>query len=84
MRNAEARITLGVVAARAGDKEAAVTHGQRALIGARRSLPSLVMVGQELSGEFDLLTTDDTRASMSSGRPDRSSFALTASLIAVS
>ena len=55
MRNAEARITLGVIAARAGDIDAAVNQGQRALAGARRSLPSLVMVGQELAREFDRL-----------------------------
>jgi len=59
MRNAEARITLGVVAARAGDIDAAVTHGRRALVGARRSLPSLVMVGQELAREFSRLKIDD-------------------------
>lgn len=59
MRNAEARITLGVIAARAGDIDAAVTQGQRALSGARRSLPHLVMVGQELAREFDRLKIDD-------------------------
>lgn len=52
MRNAEARITLGVIAARAGDLDDAVTQGFRALEGARRSLPSLVMVGQELAREL--------------------------------
>lgn len=33
MRNAEARITLGVVAARAGDLDQAVSHGRQALEG---------------------------------------------------
>ncbi|WP_018348669.1 helix-turn-helix domain-containing protein [Longispora albida] len=48
MRAAEARLTLGVVAARAGDLERAVHHGVAALEGERRSLPSLVMVASEL------------------------------------
>ena len=33
MRDAEARITLGVIAARQGDLESAVDHGNRALAG---------------------------------------------------
>ena len=40
MRSAEARITLGVVAARQGDIEQAVHYGERALTGPRKSLPS--------------------------------------------
>ncbi|MFI0368844.1 XRE family transcriptional regulator [Actinomadura sp. 1N219] len=48
MRNAEARITLGLIAAREGDLERAVEFGERALQGERRSLPSLLMVSQEL------------------------------------
>jgi tetratricopeptide (TPR) repeat protein len=48
MRNAEARITLGVVAARDGDLEGALTYGERALSGNRRSIPSLLMVSREL------------------------------------
>jgi hypothetical protein len=48
MRTAEARITLGVVAAREGDLESALTCGERALSGDRRSLPSLLMVSREL------------------------------------
>jgi hypothetical protein len=43
MRLAEARITLGVVAARQGDIEEAVHHGKEALNGRRKSLPSLLM-----------------------------------------
>lgn len=50
MRNAEARITLGVVAARSGDVEAAVAYGRRALEGDRQSLPSLLMCSRELTG----------------------------------
>lgn len=49
MRNAEARITLGVVAARAGDLDQAVTYGRRALKGDRKSLPSLLMCSKELA-----------------------------------
>jgi len=49
MRLAEARITLGVVAARQGDLEHAVHHGEQALSGTRESLPSLVMVSRDLT-----------------------------------
>jgi hypothetical protein len=48
MRTAEARITLGVVAARQGDIEQAVHQGEQALTGQRKSLPSLVMVSRDL------------------------------------
>jgi tetratricopeptide (TPR) repeat protein len=48
MRIAEARVTLGVVAARAGDLETALTYGERALAGDRRSLPSLALVAADL------------------------------------
>ena len=49
MRLAEARITLGVVAAREGDLERAVDQGERALNGDRKSLPSLLMVSRDLT-----------------------------------
>lgn len=49
MRNAEARITLGVVAARSGDLDQAVSYGRRALSGDRKSLPSLLMCSKELA-----------------------------------
>jgi hypothetical protein len=49
MRMAEARITLGVVAARQGDLDAAVNYGEWALKGDRQSLPSLLMVSRELA-----------------------------------
>lgn len=49
MRIAEARVTLGVTAAREGDVEAAVSHGRQALEGDRKSLPSLLMCSQELA-----------------------------------
>jgi hypothetical protein len=41
MRNTEARVTLGVIAARQGDIEQAVHYAERALTESRRSLPSL-------------------------------------------
>jgi hypothetical protein len=49
MRIAEAQITLGVVAARQGELEVAVQHGERALSGERKSLPSLIMVSRDLT-----------------------------------
>lgn len=49
MRNAEARITLGVTAARRGELEQAVNYGELALSGERKSLPSLLMVSRELA-----------------------------------
>lgn len=53
MRNAEARITLGVVAARTGDIDEAIAQGQLALIGDRKSLPSLLMTSRELAHTLD-------------------------------
>ncbi|MET7426212.1 XRE family transcriptional regulator [Dactylosporangium sp. NPDC005555] len=61
MRVAEAHITLGVVAARAGDLEAALAAGQAALAGDRRSLPSLVMNSRELAAELQHRYPDDGR-----------------------
>lgn len=49
MRAAEARITLGVLAAREGDVDQALAHGQQALQGDRKSIPSLLMVSTELA-----------------------------------
>ena len=49
MRLAEARITLGVIRAREGDLEGAIEHGQRALNGERKSMPSLLMVTRDLT-----------------------------------
>jgi len=46
---AEARVTLGVVAARRGDLDAALSAGRAALAGGRRSLPSLAMQTHELA-----------------------------------
>lgn len=52
MRNSEARVTLGVTAARAGDLEQAVIMGERALEGERQSVPSLIMTSRELAAEM--------------------------------
>ncbi|MFG2731500.1 XRE family transcriptional regulator [Streptomyces canus] len=49
MRNSEARVTLGVAAAREGDLEQALIHGERALQGDRQSVPSLIMTSRELA-----------------------------------
>ena len=49
MRLAEARITLGVVAARQGDVDAAVAEGEKALSNPRKSLPSLLMASRDLT-----------------------------------
>jgi tetratricopeptide (TPR) repeat protein len=48
MRSAEAHLTLGIAAARAGDLDLAVSYGRRALTGERKSLPSLLNVSREL------------------------------------
>jgi hypothetical protein len=48
MRNTEARITLGVIAAREGDLDRALATGRQALAADRVSLPSLLMVSAEL------------------------------------
>ncbi|MEV5599775.1 XRE family transcriptional regulator [Streptomyces sp. NPDC052496] len=52
MRNAEARVTLGVTAARQGDLEQAIIMGERALEGDRQSVPSLIMTSRELAAEM--------------------------------
>ena len=49
MRMSEARITLGVTAARSGNLEAAVHYGRQALNRPRKSVPHLLMLGQELT-----------------------------------
>ncbi len=49
MRLAEARITMGVIAARQGDLEQAIHQGTQALSAPRKSLPSLLMVSRDLT-----------------------------------
>ncbi|UVS81259.1 helix-turn-helix transcriptional regulator [Actinokineospora sp. UTMC 2448] len=53
MRNAEAQLTLAVVAARQGDTDEAVAIGVRALQNGRQSRPSLLMVATELAQELE-------------------------------
>ncbi|MDX3231264.1 helix-turn-helix transcriptional regulator [Streptomyces sp. ME19-01-6] len=53
MRVAEARLTLGVAAARSGELEEAVSVAGRALQTSRKSLPSLLMVAGELTDELE-------------------------------
>jgi tetratricopeptide (TPR) repeat protein len=53
MRVAEAKVTLGVVAARTGDVERAVSLGEEALEGDRHSVPSLLMCSRELTSVLD-------------------------------
>jgi tetratricopeptide (TPR) repeat protein len=62
MRNAEARVTLGVAAARDGDLEQAVTLGERALQGDRQSMPSLLMVSRELAAVMRQRYSDEPEA----------------------
>ncbi|MFH0178293.1 tetratricopeptide repeat protein [Streptomyces cacaoi] len=52
MRAAEARLTLGVAAARTGDIEEAIGMGTTALEADRKSLPSLLLVADELDKEL--------------------------------
>ncbi|MFE2716357.1 hypothetical protein ACFXKI_31390 [Streptomyces mirabilis] len=52
MRAAEARLTLGVTAARTGDIEEAVSLGTASLAADRKSLPSLLLVANELDREL--------------------------------
>ncbi|MFF7935727.1 hypothetical protein [Streptomyces sp. NPDC007940] len=62
MRNAEARVTLGVTAAREGDLEQALTMGERALQGERQSVPSLIMTSRELAAEMKRLYASEPSA----------------------
>jgi hypothetical protein len=59
MRNAEARVTLAAVAARDGDLADAIGYGEQALAGDRKSLPSLLMVSQELAAVMRRQWPDD-------------------------
>jgi hypothetical protein len=52
MRMAEARLTLGVSAARVGELEEAVAVGGTAFNAQRKSLPTLLMVANELKSEL--------------------------------
>ena len=61
MRNAEARVTLGVISVRQGDLEQALSHGRRALTGDRFSMPSLLMVSRELGTVIHVPTPQPRR-----------------------
>lgn len=63
MRLAEARITLAVAALRAGDFHGALSYGEQALSGDRKSLPSLLMVANDLVQEIHDRYPNDKRAS---------------------
>ncbi|WFB87605.1 MULTISPECIES: tetratricopeptide repeat protein [Streptomyces] len=52
MRAAEARLTLGVAAARIGEIDEAIGMGTKALEAGRKSLPSLLLVADELDKEL--------------------------------
>lgn len=58
MRNAEARVTLGTVAARRGDVDGAIEWGQAALNTDRQSLPSLLMVTRDLTSAIQQAAPD--------------------------
>ncbi|WP_328632816.1 XRE family transcriptional regulator [Streptomyces sp. NBC_00356] len=62
MRNSEARVTLGVTAAREGDLEQALIMGERALQGDRQSVPSLIMTSRELAAEMRRRYADEPSA----------------------
>ncbi len=62
MRKAEAEITLGVIAARQGELDDAMTYGQQALRIGRRSQPSLLMVGAELDRALQANFPNDSSA----------------------
>jgi hypothetical protein len=52
MRMAEARLTVAIAATRKGEMDHALSVGLAALTGARKSLPSLLMVAGELDAEL--------------------------------
>lgn len=58
MRNAEARITLGTVAARRGDLDGAIEYGVKAISSDRKSVPSLLMVAQDLTAAIRAAAPD--------------------------
>ncbi|MBD3932523.1 XRE family transcriptional regulator [Streptomyces chumphonensis] len=62
MRNAEARVTLGVTSAREGSLEEAIIYGERALKGDRQSVPSLIMTSRELAAEMRQRFSGDSAA----------------------
>jgi tetratricopeptide (TPR) repeat protein len=61
MRVAEAYITMGIVAARQGEIEVALSSGRAALTLDRKSLPSLVMHSRELAEELTSRFPEDPK-----------------------
>jgi tetratricopeptide (TPR) repeat protein len=61
-RIAEAHVTLGVVSARQGNLEGAISHGRNALHRNRQSLPSILMVHSELAAAIKQLGASDPAA----------------------
>lgn len=61
MRNAEARITLGTVAARRGDIDGAIEWGTAAITADRRSVPSLLMVARDLTSAIQQMAPEEPR-----------------------
>jgi tetratricopeptide (TPR) repeat protein len=59
MRIAEAHVTLGVVSARQGNLEEAISHGRNALHRNRQSLPSLLMAHSELAAAIHKFGVSD-------------------------
>ena len=67
LRLAEAQLTDATILARSGDVEGALTVGETALQGERRSPPSLLMVGRELAdtlAKVDAAKRADDRAQL--------------------
>jgi transcriptional regulator with XRE-family HTH domain len=62
MRISQARMTLGLVAARRGDLEQATAYGLRALATPRRSLPGLMSLGSVLGAELTRRFPDEQLA----------------------
>ena len=58
MRISEARLTLGVAAARRGELDLAQAFGMQALEGHRKSMPSLIMVASELRDQMNRSAPD--------------------------
>lgn len=61
MRNSEARTTLGIVAAKRGDLEQAVSMGVHAFDGGRKSIPHLLMSARQLGTELKNRFGDEAR-----------------------
>ncbi|MFI6814729.1 helix-turn-helix domain-containing protein [Nonomuraea sp. NPDC050328] len=59
MRMAEAKLTLGVAAARSGNLEEAIILGREAMVDGRKSLPSLLMVAGELDAVLEQRFPDE-------------------------